>query len=346
MRKRYFNITLSSVVSMLAVVCMHANTKIFDNAEVTSGAWLSAHLMISICYFAVPVFFMITGATLMDYRDRYSTRDYFRARIKKTVIPFILWSLIALVFQLLLRQVKLSSLTVPVVITGILKTKYLSIYWFFLKLFSVYLMIPVISLIPKEKREKAFLYVMAVAFVLEKLVPFLNKAFSLSIPVSIRMEMGYDCYWFVFAGYYLQNKKWKRGQRIAVYIAGLAGFLIQFVGTYRLSLAAGEVVDILQGSRGMANLLYSVAVFVLLQQIAERMDEESRLSKLISFLSGYTFGVYLTHRYFLTVLEWIPAVPLWSTLYRALIPWAVTLVCVALIWAVRKIPVLGKVILP
>ena len=331
---------------MLAVVYMHANTKVFEHYEVTSGAWLSAHLMISICYFAVPVFFMITGATLIDYRDRYSTRDYFSARIKKTVIPFVLWSLAALIFQVLLHQVKLSSLTVPVVISGILKAEYMTIYWFFLKLFSVYLMIPVISLIPKEKREKAFLYVMAVAFVLEKLVPFLNKAFSLSVPLSVRMEMGYDCYWFVFAGYYLQNKKWKRGQRAAIYAAGLAGFLIQFAGTWRLSLAAGKVSDTLRGSRGMANLLYSVAVFVLLQQIAERIDEESRISRLVSILSGYTFGIYLIHRYFLTALEWIPAVPLWSTLYRALIPLPVTFICVAVIWAVRKIPVLGKTILP
>lgn len=48
----------------------------------------------TVFYFVVPIFFMISGATLMDYRDRYNTKDFFIKRGLCTFIPFIVWSLI------------------------------------------------------------------------------------------------------------------------------------------------------------------------------------------------------------------------------------------------------------
>lgn len=45
-----------------------------------------------ICYWAVPIFFMLTGATLMNYRSKYDTKTFFGHRIKRTVIPFLFFS--------------------------------------------------------------------------------------------------------------------------------------------------------------------------------------------------------------------------------------------------------------
>lgn len=43
----------------------------------------------SVMYFAVPCFFMISGANLMDYRKRYGTKTFLIKRTKKTIIPYI-----------------------------------------------------------------------------------------------------------------------------------------------------------------------------------------------------------------------------------------------------------------
>ena len=52
----------------------------------------------SVFYSAVPVFFMITGATLMDCRKRYSTAVFLKKRFTRTVIPYLGWVLFELVF--------------------------------------------------------------------------------------------------------------------------------------------------------------------------------------------------------------------------------------------------------
>lgn len=40
--------------------------------------WLTANVIECVFYFAVPVFFMITGATLLDYNEKYNLSVFFQ----------------------------------------------------------------------------------------------------------------------------------------------------------------------------------------------------------------------------------------------------------------------------
>ena len=71
-----------NVIAMFAVVMLHANGCFWTYS--TDRYWFEANIIESVMYFGVPVFFMISGATLLDYRERYSTKDFFIKRIKKT----------------------------------------------------------------------------------------------------------------------------------------------------------------------------------------------------------------------------------------------------------------------
>lgn len=74
---------------------------------------------------------MIPGATLIDYRDRCTTAEYFKKRIKKTVIPFLFWS-ISGIFFLIWRDGKENvSLKPTDIINSIINCKYLPLYFFY-----------------------------------------------------------------------------------------------------------------------------------------------------------------------------------------------------------------------
>lgn len=95
--------------------------------------------------------FMITGATLLDYRLRYSTKVFFQKRFTKTGIPFIFWSIVSIFWA-----VYISHYLPPDVLSNlgsfldaIVNTKGMSIYWFFPPLFALYLVIPVFLKFPK-----------------------------------------------------------------------------------------------------------------------------------------------------------------------------------------------------
>ena len=85
-RERSFFLTFMTVISCVAVVILHANGVFWSFSY--ERVWLTANMLESVFYFAVPVFFMISGSTLLDYRDHYDTRTYAIKRVKKTVIPF------------------------------------------------------------------------------------------------------------------------------------------------------------------------------------------------------------------------------------------------------------------
>lgn len=74
-------ITLESVIAAYSVITLHTNG-VFWNFSY-EHYWLTANIIECIFYFAVPIFFMITGATLLDYYERYSTREFLIKRVKK-----------------------------------------------------------------------------------------------------------------------------------------------------------------------------------------------------------------------------------------------------------------------
>lgn len=97
-------IDLLGIISAFAVVVLHVNEVIHKFSY--DSYWFSANIIECLMYFAVPVFLFISSGTLLDYRDRYSTKEFFKRRIHKTVIPFIFWSLCAMAAQIVLGGVQ------------------------------------------------------------------------------------------------------------------------------------------------------------------------------------------------------------------------------------------------
>lgn len=68
-------IDVMNIAACVAVVALHVNGGIWGFARNLN--WAMMLITECVCYWAVPVFFMITGATLLDYRLRYSTKVFF-----------------------------------------------------------------------------------------------------------------------------------------------------------------------------------------------------------------------------------------------------------------------------
>lgn len=155
---RMLYIDILNVVSCLAVVFLHTNEMFW--AFSYEPYWISANIIECVFYYAVPVFFMITGTTLIDYRKKYNTKEFFCKRISKTIIPFLIWSIIAVFYYKIMKKTNLTTDSLNAILDGIINTKYVPIYWYFISLIPVYLSIPVLSLIPDEQKKSAYFYIL------------------------------------------------------------------------------------------------------------------------------------------------------------------------------------------
>lgn len=293
-RKNY--ITLLSVISAIAVVCLHTNGCFWSFSK--ERYWFTANIIECVFFFAVPIFFMITGVTLIDYQEKYSTKEYFKKRINKTFIPFIIWSLFGLLFGIFAeKSISINDIDIKYIFNGIFSTSFTVIYWFFTSLFIIYLCIPLFSSVEKAKKKSTFLYLVIVGIIFNSLLPFINNVFNLGLylPITVLVASGYLIY--PLLGYLLDRIELTKKQKIIIYIVGIIGLLMHIIGTYKLSMDAGKIIDTYKGYTNIPCIMYSVAIFVLLKDIGNRITNY----KIINVIGKYTFPIYLMHWYVLRI---------------------------------------------
>lgn len=337
-------LTLLSVLSAVAVVYLHTNTCFWDFRN--EPYWFSANIIESVFYFAVPIFFMISGATLFEYRKRYTTKEYFKKRIWKTVVPYILWSLVGVVFALLSHTYSLEGATPISIARDIINNRFVGgVYWFFMSLFVVYLCIPLFSAIEEKLRKNVLIYLAIGGFTLNLLLPFLVRLTGHEFPTPLQIPVASGYVLYAIVGYLLAKYEMPRQGRIAIYALAVVGLVLIAAGTYKLSIEGGAYNPLFKDYLNVPAFMYSAGLFLLFKQVGNKIMATG-FGKAVRFLGGYTFALYLMHWFVLMCLVHFLGLDLYSLAFRLVAPWAIVAICVAIAFVVRLVPVVGKKILP
>lgn len=67
--KRILYFDLLNIISCIAVIFLHHNVVVHVYEQ--NPVWAQALVIEVICYWAVPVFLMLSGANLLNYREKY-----------------------------------------------------------------------------------------------------------------------------------------------------------------------------------------------------------------------------------------------------------------------------------
>ena len=337
--KKY--IFVLSVISSFAVVMMHVNGIFWTFSS--ESYWVTANFIECVCYFAVPVFFMISGANLIEYKKRYDTKTYLKKRIVKTLLPYLIWSMIGCVYQIHLGYLTVESLSIRTVINALINSEYVSVYWFFMPLFGVYLCIPALAMIPENARENIFKYLILSSFLFNVLCPFIFGLMGISYNWDVTVVSMGGYLFFVFVGYYIDHYPINRIVRIFIYISGFIGLMMHFGGTWYLSVRDGAVNQTYKGYLALPCVLYSVAIFLLFKDMntGKLMDFLYRKSTLIT---NTTFGIYLIHWFILDIER--RHIILNHTLWYCRVGESIAIFIVAslVIKFLQKIPIIRKIV--
>lgn len=330
---RMLPLTLIQVVSAVAVVFLHTNG-CFWNFE-KARYWITANIIESVFYFAVPLFFMVTGATLIEFYDRYSIGEYWKRRWRKAVVPYIAWSLIAVIYRLIMKDMRISEVTIAYLINGLLGGSLFGLFWFFPYLFRVYISLPLFASVSEEKRQIIFRYLVIIGFLANITMPFIRNVTKcyFNWPYSIDVISGFLFY--VLIGYLLNKFQLDRKKRILIYCAGLAGLLAQIIGTYQLSMEAETVVELYKGYNNLPCTLYSVAAFVSLKELGNYLDRTNR-GLLVSKLGQYSFPIYLMHWFVMNLLVRCLEIDTRSILYRLGAPFIIIAISITITRILRS----------
>ena len=329
-KKEY--LTLLTIINCIAVVFLHMNG-VFWNFSY-SFTWISANVIECLFYFAVSIFFMISGATLISYRDRYDTKTYFKKRVIKVFIPYLIWSILYICINFIKTNGRFS---LRLIINNILNGSGGSYFWFFIPLFAVYLIIPIISLIPTEKRKSIFKYIIIIGFITISIIPFLFQFLKLNISSDFRL---FSCSYILFSiiGYYIDNYEIKERTRGIIYLLGFIGLFIHIFGTFLLSYRCGYINNLFKGYLNFPSIFYSVAIFVFFKYFMAKHTLNKTISKITNFIAPATFGVYLIQQVVIDSFSLLVNVQ--SIFYRTFGACLVFIICLLLVKIIQKIPIL------
>lgn len=339
-----FYITVLNVISALSVVGLHTNGCFWHFSR--ERWWVTANIIESVLYFAVPVFFMITGATLLDYTKRCDTKTFFIRRLKKAVIPFIVWSLVALLFRIyFFKNISWNVVTISYVVDGVFNTKFNSLYWFFPPLFGLYLSIPLFACLDENKKITVLKYLAGCCFLLNCLIPFLLMVFKIKIrfPIVITVGSGYLLY--LILGYLFNKRDFSKRTKRIIYLLAFLGLLLHICGTYFLSMEAGKIIRTYKGYNNVPCILYSLGIFLLVKENVHRLNTES-IKGGLNKLKDYTFAIYLLHWFVMHSLIRAFHIDTHSIVYRLGGIFLVSFICVCITWVIRQIPWIGRKVLP
>lgn len=334
-------IDLANILASFSVVIMHCSGTFSYFAK--TRTWFLSLFLQCITHFAIPVFFMITGTTLLEYRHKYDTKTFFKKRALNTLIPFLFWSVFYIVFYAILGHTPLPN--IAAIGKMILNNEVLNIFWFFYEILGVYLAMPFLSLIAKEENKKAIEWFCILFFIFRAVLPlFTNYVTPVTFYFDPAITSG--CIGYLFMGYLIKHENYSKKTRGVIYAVGALALVLMAYGTWKLSSRDGEINKFFCGYYSIFCMPYSFGFMLFIKHLPYEKLFKIFPQKLMRTIASASLGVYILHMIFLILMERDPVFSqIRSVYYMLVFSPIVYILCVLITLLFKKLPVL-KHLLP
>ncbi|GHU93490.1 membrane protein [Clostridia bacterium] len=335
-KTNYAYIDIIRIASMFMVVFLHSAAAGL-RTHLGGASWQILNAFTSIFTAAVPLFFMISGAVVLDSPNTCGYEVTLKKRLPRLIIPLIAWSVVAAVWT----GVKSSDLSVFLKILTVIPTGEAAIHlWFMYTLIPLYMISPLLKAMVDSASRRTLeigLLLWVIALVLGTIEPFLpeNLKFLTQISAFSNMKLFGGYLGFFLLGYYLHRYPLKINIKWVAAITCATAVIIA-LGTWAVS--SESYVEQFKSYRSAYVIVLSCGIFL----IARRLFDGKTLPRQVKTLSALSFGVYLSHNIFISVLYnifyWnVSGFSGTSALFAAFCFTVTCVVCGALTFALSKI---------
>ncbi len=344
---RLIYLDLLRVVSVVSMVMLHISG-IGMREPVGSYDWHICNIYDGITHFCVPVFVMISGAFLLDPAREYPIKKLYKVKILRIFTAFLFWSF----FYAVITAFRSDGSFFTVFIKELLKGKFH--LWFMFMIAGLYMLTPLLRKFTEDKKMTEYFLILCGVFMfglsnitllspwknVDEIASYINEKFNMDF------VFGYTFYYV--AGFYFRQYSLPRKLKTALHILGPLSAVAVPLFTYLYSAPTGKNVFIFYAFQSPCMGLLSVWLFVLFKDLFESKNSGEKSVRVVSFLSKYSFGVYLVHAAFIDLLDNVFNVTCQSfnTVFSVpVLTFGVFVVSLGAVYIIGKIPVLNKYIM-
>ena len=237
------SIDVLKTIAIFGVLTIHAAAPGTTQYPLGSAGWVASVLWGSVIRFAVPVFFLCSGALLLRPEKEITLRALYGKYLLRIVLALFFWAAAYEAFDLViaaLRGAFTPALIVPAVKRLILFDHHFHLYFLHIMLL-VYALLPLTRLLARHMDKTTYRYALALFLLLAVVYPFLlpHWPFALlqGIPRQYAVNLTFGAVGYTLMGDYLQRHATRRRAPYAVLF--LAGLGLTIFLTIALSLRHG-----------------------------------------------------------------------------------------------------------
>lgn len=281
------------IICCFVIVLLHNTCNVFDQFRDGNTSIL---LVNTFTAFAVPCFYMISGAYLL--RKSHGVSETLKNRIPKIVIPTLFWGCIYLL---------LSGQAQSIDFLKLLFQNQESHLWFMYSLFGIYMLLPFISKLycGITLRQKA--YGLLLLLVIPTVIYDGSKLLGIWVPNPSFVVFWPDLGIFLFGGllWELRDKLRQKPKWLYVllFLAGLTITTLETLYLSNVNHAADKTFISAIGSAGNLLMAASMFSFVLSCEDALHKRMNHRFAGIIHQAGAVTMGVYFIHVMILRTLN-------------------------------------------
>lgn len=351
MGKRKHHLDLLRIISIFAVIVLHAAGRCvrYGTPDQLDGQICQA--FVSMFSWAVPVFVMISGALFLAPEKEVTLKSIYSKYILRLSVAYLFWSCIyTILFSTLRYYDFFTYYGVMNTITGTLRGGSAHL-WFMWMILGLYMLIPVIRACLKNISDTVLIYWLIIGFVFCSIVPLFRNfglfesIFGADMDTIHRSMFGEYIFYFIL-GYALEHRFAIHKYRKLLYCVGVVSIVITVLVTALQSFVATDYFLLANHSPTM--VFSSIALYVYCKSKNENNTQKTSKYQWLLFLTPYVFGIYLVHNLFLdsigiAIIErFVQSLPL--TLLMLILIIFTCIVSFIVVWLIRRIKPIAKYI--
>ena len=306
---RRLDLELMRVIACFFVIFNHTGENGFFRFSLCDSGSLRfwVYLAVSIfCKFSVPLFFMVSGALLLEREE--SLGRLWRHRIGKIALVLLAWSFFYYLDEVWLgwREFRLGDFA-----GQFLWGNWNLSFWYLYAYLAMLMTLPLLRKFAGSLTNREFVYLFSLAFVFSSLLPVLqyllwqeNHSFNSDFQLGWVCAQIFVC---PLLGYFMRKRipDFWSGRRLALlWAANLGGILVTAgLTVWKASLTGMLDENHSQSFYNLFSVLNAASVFAACTYLAGRgaalrRPLLRRLCALLQSMGGCTLGIYLLHLFF------------------------------------------------
>lgn len=286
------------IIAIFAVINIHV-TGSFTIVSFTStniNNWWVENIYNSLSRWAVPVFLMVSGMFLLASKKDEPLKIYFKKRVRKVFIPFLIWGGI---YELIKPRYVGVDFSLKGMITDFLSGSIYWHFWFLYAIMMIYILVPIIRTFISKANKEMLIYAVSVWFAMASLIPLIKFVFEVEVNISTQISFIGACVGYCVLGYTLYKYDFSKTFKSIIYLLGVLSLILTPFLTYYLTKNNGGNLNSFFYDYFSVNVvIVSSAVFLLFKSINWDVlfgKYQSKFNKIISEMGQASFGIFLIH---------------------------------------------------